>query len=163
MTKDKYSVAILACGDLLDTLAAIRAGLLPIWGSDTCSLSQKLWKDLVRRQYILRRRIQNRHTVNKETKNIKISLSMSELQWTWRRIRRRRQNRMDVREASRHHITGRTRRNNNRTDRQRNKHKQRQRSQQEPEAGCIHHIGNYGEGAGNYQYPHPLQSWWGLP
>ena len=47
MTEDKYSVAILACGGLLDTLAAIRAGLLPIWGSDTCSLSQKLWKDLV--------------------------------------------------------------------------------------------------------------------
>ena len=32
-TKDRYSVAILAAGGLLDTLAAIRAGLLPIWGS----------------------------------------------------------------------------------------------------------------------------------
>ena len=45
-TTDKYSVAVLACGGLLDTLAAIRAGLSPIWGSDTDQLSQTLWKDL---------------------------------------------------------------------------------------------------------------------
>ena len=44
---DKYSVAVMACGGLLDTLAAIRAGLAPIWGSDTCKLSKQLWKDLV--------------------------------------------------------------------------------------------------------------------
>ena len=37
----------MACGGLLDTLAAIRAGLAPIWGSDTCKLSKQLWKDLV--------------------------------------------------------------------------------------------------------------------
>ena len=34
-TTDKYSVAVLASGGLLDTLAAIRSGLMPIWGSDT--------------------------------------------------------------------------------------------------------------------------------
>ena len=45
--EDKYSVAILASGGLLDTLAAIRAGLIPIWGSETCTIKQKLWKDLV--------------------------------------------------------------------------------------------------------------------
>jgi hypothetical protein len=33
-TQDKYSVAVIATGGLLDTLAAIRAGLLPIWGCD---------------------------------------------------------------------------------------------------------------------------------
>ena len=46
-TEDKYSVAVLACGGMLDTLAAIRAGLIPIWGSDTDKLSQQLWRDLV--------------------------------------------------------------------------------------------------------------------
>ena len=37
--RDKYSVAILASGGLLDTLAAIRAGLSPIWGSEIYRLS----------------------------------------------------------------------------------------------------------------------------
>ena len=46
-TEDKYSVAVLASGGLLDTLAAIRAGLLPIWGSETCATKQKLWNNLV--------------------------------------------------------------------------------------------------------------------
>ena len=45
-TTDKYSVAVMASGGLLDTIAAIRAGLTPIWGSDTDTLSQKLWRDL---------------------------------------------------------------------------------------------------------------------
>lgn len=45
-TTDKYSVAVLASGGLLDTLSSIRAGLIPIWGSDTDELSQKLWQDL---------------------------------------------------------------------------------------------------------------------
>ena len=44
---DKYSVAVLASGGLLGTLAAIRAGLMPIWGSDTDASMQSLWKDLV--------------------------------------------------------------------------------------------------------------------
>ena len=162
MTEDKYSVAILACGDLLDTLAAIRAGLLPIWGSDTCSLSQKLWKDLVgntfygdafkidtqsiRRPKILKSGFPcpNYSRLGDE--------SGAEGKTGWMYVRQ-----ADI------ILQVAPRRNNNRTDRQRNKHKQRQRSQQEPEAGCIHHTGNYGEGVGNYQYPHPLQSWWGLP
>jgi site-specific DNA-cytosine methylase len=46
-TTDKYSVAVLASGGLLDTLAAIRSGLMPIWGSDTDTSMQALWKDLV--------------------------------------------------------------------------------------------------------------------
>lgn len=33
----------------------------------------------------------------------------------------------------------------------------------EPVPGRIHHLGNYGEGAGHKEAPHPLQSWWGLP
>jgi site-specific DNA-cytosine methylase len=45
--EDKYSVAILASGGLLDTLAAIRAGMIPIWGSETCTIKQKIWMDLV--------------------------------------------------------------------------------------------------------------------
>jgi site-specific DNA-cytosine methylase len=44
---DKYSVAVLASGGLLDTLAAIRAGLLPIWGSDNNQVMRRLWTDLV--------------------------------------------------------------------------------------------------------------------
>lgn len=46
-TEDKYSVAILACGGMLDTLAAIRAGLMPIWGSDTNEISRQMWANLV--------------------------------------------------------------------------------------------------------------------
>ena len=33
----------------------------------------------------------------------------------------------------------------------------------EPNPGQIHHLGNYGEGAGDCHAPHPLQSWYGLP
>lgn len=49
-TEDKYSVAILASGGLLDTLGAIRAGLMPIWGSDTDELSRQMWTNLVGNQ-----------------------------------------------------------------------------------------------------------------
>jgi site-specific DNA-cytosine methylase len=49
-TEQKYSVAVLACGGLLDTLAAIRAGLMPIWGSDTDQLSREMWNNLVGNQ-----------------------------------------------------------------------------------------------------------------
>ena len=37
---------MLACGGLLDTCAAIRAGLVPIWGCDTAELPRQLWQDL---------------------------------------------------------------------------------------------------------------------
>ena len=43
---DKYSVAILASGGLLDTLSAIRAGMCPIWGSEIDETMQAMWKDL---------------------------------------------------------------------------------------------------------------------
>ena len=38
-----YSVAILCAGGLLDTLGAVRAGFLPIWGTETCEKQRKLW------------------------------------------------------------------------------------------------------------------------
>ena len=44
---EKYSVAILASGGLLDTLAAIRAGLLPIWAGEIDNRQREMWKDLV--------------------------------------------------------------------------------------------------------------------
>ena len=50
---DKYSVGILATGGCLCTLAAIRAGLFPIWGSEIhdptnpwTKLCQDMWRDL---------------------------------------------------------------------------------------------------------------------
>ena len=45
--RDKCSVAILASGGLLDTLAAIRAGLTPIWGSEIDLVQRKMWEDLI--------------------------------------------------------------------------------------------------------------------
>ena len=33
---------------------------------------------------------------------------------------------------------------------------------QEPTPGKIHHLGNFGPGAGDSASPHPLQSWYGL-
>ena len=46
-TQDKYSVAVIATGGLLDTLAAIRSGLMPIWGCDIEPIAQRMWADLV--------------------------------------------------------------------------------------------------------------------
>jgi site-specific DNA-cytosine methylase len=46
-TQDKYSVGIIASGGLLDTLAAIRSGLMPIWGCDIDPIAQRMWRDLV--------------------------------------------------------------------------------------------------------------------
>ena len=43
----KYSVAILASDGLLDTLAAVRAGLMPIWASEIDRKQQQMWKDRV--------------------------------------------------------------------------------------------------------------------
>ena len=42
----KYSVAVMASGGLLDTLASIRAGFFPIWGCETDPTMQALWQDL---------------------------------------------------------------------------------------------------------------------
>ena len=44
--QDKYSVAVLASGGLLDTLSAIRAGMCPIWGSEVDPTMQSMWQDL---------------------------------------------------------------------------------------------------------------------
>ena len=46
-TQDKCSVAVIATGGLLDTLAAIRSGLMPIWGCDIEPIAQRMWADLV--------------------------------------------------------------------------------------------------------------------
>ena len=45
--QDKYSVGIIACGGLLDTMAAIRSGLMPIWGCDIDPVARLMWRDLV--------------------------------------------------------------------------------------------------------------------
>ena len=51
LIEDAYSVAIAATGGCLDTLAAIKAGFFPIWGSEVNiskdnQLMQKMWHDL---------------------------------------------------------------------------------------------------------------------
>ena len=40
---DKHSVAVLASGGLLDTMAAVRAGFKPIWGSETQETMKRMW------------------------------------------------------------------------------------------------------------------------
>ena len=42
-----YSVVILAAGGLLDTVAAVQAGFLPIWGTEICKKQQAMWKTLL--------------------------------------------------------------------------------------------------------------------
>lgn len=46
LADDKYSVAIAASGGCLDTLASIRAGLFPVWGSEVDPNMQRMFKDL---------------------------------------------------------------------------------------------------------------------
>ena len=41
-----FSVAILCAGGLLDTLGAVRAGFLPIWGTELCEKQRKLWDSI---------------------------------------------------------------------------------------------------------------------
>ena len=41
-----YSVAVLGSGGLLDTIAAIRAGFIPVWGTETCPKQQRWWNRL---------------------------------------------------------------------------------------------------------------------
>ena len=45
-SEDRYSVAVIASGGLLDTIAAIQSGLQPIWGSETNQTMQNMWTDL---------------------------------------------------------------------------------------------------------------------
>lgn len=53
LSEDAFSVGILASGGLLDTIAAVRAKLAPIWGSDIDPLicnyygkTSPVWKPL---------------------------------------------------------------------------------------------------------------------
>ena len=41
-----FSVVVLAAGGLLDTVAAVTAGFLPIWGTECCPKQQALWRNL---------------------------------------------------------------------------------------------------------------------
>ena len=41
-----YSVAVLGSGGMLDTIAAIRAGFIPVWGTETCPKQQRWWHKL---------------------------------------------------------------------------------------------------------------------
>ena len=38
-----YSVAVLGSGGLVDTIAAVRAGFIPVWGTEVCPKQQALW------------------------------------------------------------------------------------------------------------------------
>ena len=46
--QDKYSVAVMASGGMLDTIAAIQSGLSPIWGCETDERMQEMWTDMTR-------------------------------------------------------------------------------------------------------------------
>ena len=46
-TKDRHSFAGVGTGGLLCTIAAARAGLYPLWGSDNDEIMQLLWQDFV--------------------------------------------------------------------------------------------------------------------
>ena len=43
--EDRHSMACIGTGGLLCNMAAVRAGLFPIWGSDADEIMQLLWKD----------------------------------------------------------------------------------------------------------------------
>ena len=42
-SQEGYSVAVLGSGGLLDTIAAVRAGFIPVWGTEVCPKQQALW------------------------------------------------------------------------------------------------------------------------
>ena len=45
-SQEGYSVAVLGSGGLLDTIAAVRAGFIPVWGTEVCPKQQRLWCEL---------------------------------------------------------------------------------------------------------------------
>ena len=45
-SQEGYSVAVLGSGGLLDTIAAVRAGFIPVWGTEVCPKQQRLWCNL---------------------------------------------------------------------------------------------------------------------
>ena len=46
--KDAYSCGIFSSGGCLDTLAAIRCGFIPKWGTEICETKQRLWKAMTK-------------------------------------------------------------------------------------------------------------------
>ena len=45
-TVPKYTVGVFASGGLLDTIASIRAGFRPVWGTEICHRKRTLWHKL---------------------------------------------------------------------------------------------------------------------
>jgi site-specific DNA-cytosine methylase len=45
-SKGRSTVAVLFSGGCIDTLAAIRSGFQPIWGTEICEAQQRMWTDL---------------------------------------------------------------------------------------------------------------------
>ena len=43
-----FSVGVFSSGGCLDTLAAIRAGFTPVWGTEICERKRAMWRDLTR-------------------------------------------------------------------------------------------------------------------
>ena len=41
-----YSVAVLGSGGLLDAIAAVRSGFVPVWGTEICPKQASMWKSL---------------------------------------------------------------------------------------------------------------------
>jgi site-specific DNA-cytosine methylase len=46
--KDSYSCGIFSSGGCLDTLAAIRCGFTPKWGTEICETKQRLWSSMTK-------------------------------------------------------------------------------------------------------------------
>jgi len=46
--KPGFSVGVFSSGGCLDTLAAIRAGFTPVWGTEICERKRAMWRDLTR-------------------------------------------------------------------------------------------------------------------
>ena len=42
-SQEGYSVAVLGSGGLLDTIAAVKVGVIPVWGTEVCPTQQRLW------------------------------------------------------------------------------------------------------------------------
>ena len=45
-SKGRFTVAVLFSGGCIDTLAAIRTGFQPIWGTEICESQRRMWTDL---------------------------------------------------------------------------------------------------------------------
>ena len=46
--KPGFTVGVFSSGGCLDTLAAIRSGFTPVWGTEICERKRSMWRDLTR-------------------------------------------------------------------------------------------------------------------